>query len=230
VRPGLTGVTVRRFLTSQTRDIDDFNRYSDWIFQNPHDAAAEMEWLRRQGPWSPGLIEYITRHHKQYDALIFFTYLYAPTVLGLRIDPARSILIPTAHDEPPIHLGIFKDVFRRRRRLDISPNRSGTSSRGPSTEAPPSRRPSGVASRSPRITPIRARRLSADPRPTRVRLLRPPNSKTLPTRRMARLAGFRHTRRLGVPPSDADTGFTAPSLFTAAGSIRARAGRSCSST
>jgi hypothetical protein len=108
----IRGVTVRRFLTSQTRDIDDFNRYSDWIFQNPHDAAAEMEWLRRQGPWSPGLIEYITRHHKQYDALIFFTYLYAPTVLGLRIDPARSILIPTAHDEPPIHLGIFKDVFR----------------------------------------------------------------------------------------------------------------------
>jgi glycosyltransferase involved in cell wall biosynthesis len=33
-------------------------------------------------------------------------------VLGLQIDPARSILVPTAHDEPPIHLGIYKDVFR----------------------------------------------------------------------------------------------------------------------
>jgi glycosyltransferase involved in cell wall biosynthesis len=106
------GVTVRRFANSHTRDIQDFNRYSDWIFQNAHDAADEMEWLKRQGPWSPGLIDYLKRHHKQYEALIFFTYLYAPTVIGLQVDPARSILIPTAHDEPPIHLGIYKDVFR----------------------------------------------------------------------------------------------------------------------
>jgi glycosyltransferase involved in cell wall biosynthesis len=108
----IRGVTVRRFANAQTRDIEAFNKYSDWIFQNPHDTADEMEWLKQQGPWSPGLIEYLKRHHKQYDALIFFTYLYAPTVLGLQIDPARSILIPTAHDEPPIHLGIYRDVFR----------------------------------------------------------------------------------------------------------------------
>ena len=106
------GVTVRRFANSQTRDIEDFNRYSDWIFQNPHDAADEMEWLKRQGPWSPGLIDYLKRHHKQYEALVFFTYLYAPTVLGLQIDPGRSILVPAAHDEPPMHLGIYNDVFR----------------------------------------------------------------------------------------------------------------------
>jgi glycosyltransferase involved in cell wall biosynthesis len=106
------GVTVRRFANSQTRDMGDFNRYSNWIFQNPHDIADEMEWLKRQGPWSPGLIDYLKRHHKQYEALIFFTYLYQPTVIGLQIDPARSILVPAAHDEPPIHLGIFKDVFR----------------------------------------------------------------------------------------------------------------------
>src|SRR5688572_4123681 len=106
------GVTVRRFANSQSRDVDDFNRYSDWIFQNPHDGADEMEWLKRQGPWSPGLIDYLKRHHKQYESLIFFTYRYAPTVIGLQIDPARSILIPAAHDEPPIHLGIYKDVFR----------------------------------------------------------------------------------------------------------------------
>jgi glycosyltransferase involved in cell wall biosynthesis len=106
------GVTVRRFANAQTRDIADFNRYSDWIFQNPHDVADEMAWLKRQGPWSPALLEYIKRQHKNYEALIFFTYLYAPTVLGLQVDPGRSILIPTAHDEPPIHLSIYRDVFR----------------------------------------------------------------------------------------------------------------------
>jgi glycosyltransferase involved in cell wall biosynthesis len=108
----IRGVTVRRFANSQTRDIDDFDRYSDWIFQNPHEAADEMEWLKRQGPWSPGLIDHLKRHHKQYEALIFFTYRYAPTVIGLQVDPGRSILIPTAHDEPAIRLDVYQDVFR----------------------------------------------------------------------------------------------------------------------
>ena len=95
------GVTVRRFANSQTRDIADFNRYSDWIFQNPHEVADEMEWLRRQGPWSPGLIEYLKRHHQNYEALVFYTYLYAPTVIGLQVDLGRSILVPTAHESHP---------------------------------------------------------------------------------------------------------------------------------
>jgi glycosyltransferase involved in cell wall biosynthesis len=106
------GVTVRRFANAQVRDIEAFNKYSDWIFNNPHDTADEMEWLKQQGPWSPALLDYLKRTHKNYDTLIFYTYLYAPTVLGLQIDPARSILVPTAHDEPPIRLGIYKDVFR----------------------------------------------------------------------------------------------------------------------
>jgi glycosyltransferase involved in cell wall biosynthesis len=111
------GVTVRRFANSQTRDLAEFTRYSDWIFQHSHSAADEMEWLKRQGPWSPGLIEYLKRHYKQYEALIFYNYRYAPTVLGLQIDPARSILIPAAHEEPAIHLGIYEDVFRLPRAL-----------------------------------------------------------------------------------------------------------------
>jgi glycosyltransferase involved in cell wall biosynthesis len=106
------GVTVRRFATAQTRDMAEFDRYSDWIFHNPHDAEDEKEWLKRQGPWSPGLVEYLKKHVKQYEALVFYGYLYAPTVLGLQIDPGRSILVPAAHDEPPIHLNIYKDVFR----------------------------------------------------------------------------------------------------------------------
>jgi glycosyltransferase involved in cell wall biosynthesis len=107
----IRGVTVRRFANSRTRDIAAFDRYSEWIYHHPHDRADEMEWLKQQGPWSPALVDYLTRQHRSYDALVFFTYLYAPTVLGLSIDPARSILVPAAHDEPPIHLGIFREMF-----------------------------------------------------------------------------------------------------------------------
>jgi len=106
------GVTVRRFATSATRDIEAFNTYSAWIYEHEHSHDDEMNWLKQQGPWTPALIEYLKRHHQQYDVLIFFTYLYAPTVLGLEVAPQRSILVPTAHDEPAIRLGIFKEVFK----------------------------------------------------------------------------------------------------------------------
>jgi glycosyltransferase involved in cell wall biosynthesis len=106
------GVTVRRFGNARTRDIQAFNEYSDWIFSNPHTREDEMKWLEMQGPWCPALLEHLQRQHRSYDALIFFTYLYAPTVLGLEVDPSRSILVPTAHDEPAIHLDLYQDVFR----------------------------------------------------------------------------------------------------------------------
>ncbi len=105
------GVTVRRFASARTRDIHAFNRYSEWIFNNPHSREDEVEWLRQQGPWCPALLEYLERNQQQYDVLIFFTYLYAPTVLGAKIAPHKSILVPTAHDEPAIHLEIYKELF-----------------------------------------------------------------------------------------------------------------------
>jgi glycosyltransferase involved in cell wall biosynthesis len=107
------GVTVRRFPTAETRDIGAFNTYSDWIYNTSHTSADEMSWVKQQGPWTPALIEHLKRNHQQHDVLIFFTYLYATTVLGLEVAPQRSILVSTAHDEPAIRLEIFKEVFRR---------------------------------------------------------------------------------------------------------------------
>jgi glycosyltransferase involved in cell wall biosynthesis len=105
------GVTVRRFANARVRDIHAFNRYSEWIFNNAHTREDELEWLRQQGPWCPALLEYLERNQQQYDVLIFFTYLYAPTVLGAKIAPQKSILVPTAHDEPAIRLEIYKELF-----------------------------------------------------------------------------------------------------------------------
>src|SRR5262245_32349797 len=107
------GGTVRRFATAKTRDIDSFNRYSEWIFANPHTRDDEVEWLMQQGPWCRALPDHLLRQYQQYDVLIFFTYLYATSVLGTEISPGRSVLVPTAHDEPAIKLDIFKDLFNR---------------------------------------------------------------------------------------------------------------------
>jgi glycosyltransferase involved in cell wall biosynthesis len=107
------GVTVRRFATARSRDLEAFNRYSEWIYANPHSRDEELEWLKQQGPWAPTLIEYLRRHQQEYDVLVFFTYLYAPTVQGLEVNPGKSVLVSTAHDEPAIRLEIFKEVFSR---------------------------------------------------------------------------------------------------------------------
>ena len=109
----IRGVTVRRFANARTRDLAEFNRFSDWIFHNRHTPQDELRWLEEQGPWSPGLLDYLEKHHQHYDVLVFFTYLYAPTVLGIRVAPSKSLLVPTAHDEPAIRLGIYQDVFGR---------------------------------------------------------------------------------------------------------------------
>src|SRR5689334_17804213 len=108
----IRGVNVRRFANARTRDIEAFNRYSDWIFNYAHSDQDEMSWLEQQGPWCPALLEHLERQQRSYDILIFFTYLYAPTLLGMKIAPARSILVPTAHDEPAIRLRIYQELFK----------------------------------------------------------------------------------------------------------------------
>jgi glycosyltransferase involved in cell wall biosynthesis len=74
--------------------------------------ATGDEWSKQQGPFVPDLITYLKDYQSNYDALIFFTYLYFPTFFGLRVAPQKSILIPTAHDEPPIHFPIFQPFFK----------------------------------------------------------------------------------------------------------------------
>src|SRR5437762_13265513 len=81
----IRGVTLRRFANQATRDIAAFNRYSDWIFNNRHTPDDAMEWLKQQRPWSPALLTYLQAQHQRYDVLIFFTYLYATTVMVVEI-------------------------------------------------------------------------------------------------------------------------------------------------
>src|SRR5262249_37443888 len=60
-----------------------------------------------QGPWCPALFEFIERRRREYDAFIFFTYLYATTYFGLPPVAEKAILVPTAHDEWPIYFGMW---------------------------------------------------------------------------------------------------------------------------
>lgn len=109
----LNGVTIKRYDVQKPRDIESFNKYSDWIFFHPHTRGDELLWMEQQGPFSPPLIDAIEREEGEYDHVVFFTYLYYNTYWGLQAVRKPAILVPTAHDEPALHLDIMKDVFAR---------------------------------------------------------------------------------------------------------------------
>ncbi len=107
----LNGVVVRRYPVEKERDIQEFNQYSDWIFAHPHSRQDELEWMERQGPCCPRLLEALEKDRLEHDGFIFFTYLYYNTFWGLKRIPGRKALVPTAHDEPALYLDIMQDVF-----------------------------------------------------------------------------------------------------------------------
>lgn len=112
----VNGIPVRRFPTTRTREAK-FGARSAWLYSHPHTLQDELDWLYNQGPAVPDLLRYLAEHHLDYDAFVFFTYIYYPTTLGLRLVADRALLVPTAHDEPPIYLDMYKAVFHAPRAI-----------------------------------------------------------------------------------------------------------------
>jgi glycosyltransferase involved in cell wall biosynthesis len=108
-------VPIRRFKVDQPRDIQKFNAYCQAIAPDVKNVslARGETWMKLQGPMSSRLMEYLDFHRNDYDAFIFFTYLYATTYYGLPIVQDKAHLVPTAHDEWPIYLPIWDVLFSR---------------------------------------------------------------------------------------------------------------------
>jgi glycosyltransferase involved in cell wall biosynthesis len=104
-------VTIHRFPVDSPRDIIKFNNFSEFIFNQNHTRDDELKWMKLQGPYSLELLSYIKENKNCYDLFVFFTYLYCTTFFGLPLVSNKAILVPTAHDEPPIYLSIFNDLF-----------------------------------------------------------------------------------------------------------------------
>lgn len=113
----VAGVEVIRFRTEEQRDLASFNGYSESLYGRPHTEEEELIWLKRQGPYCPRLVEQLEACKDRFEAVVFFTYLYFPTYWGLRAAPERSILVPTAHDEPPLRFSIYEAAFETPRAL-----------------------------------------------------------------------------------------------------------------
>ncbi|CAA9390971.1 MAG: Putative glycosyltransferase, partial [uncultured Chloroflexia bacterium] len=110
-RAAINGVQVQRFPVDAPRDIEAFNTFGHIVFGGPHTEEQELEWMRQQGPYSSELYAAISAQSDDFDLFIFMTYLYCTTFFGLPLVREKAVLVPTAHDEPPIYLRIFKQLF-----------------------------------------------------------------------------------------------------------------------
>lgn len=110
----INSVIVRRFSVKWKRS-RVIQRGAQILMHNFH---IHFKWLERlrligRGPYVPGLVSYIKEHKDEYDALIFVTYMYYPAYFGAREAYEKAYFIPTAHEEEPIHMDIFRELFNR---------------------------------------------------------------------------------------------------------------------
>jgi glycosyltransferase involved in cell wall biosynthesis len=110
------GVLVHRLAVRRPRETRLFAPIHQRVVsgRKPVPFHLQREWMRMQGPDVPGLAPWLEAHACDYDVVVFFTYLYETTFVGLPVAAhlRPTLLHPTAHDEPPLYLDLFDIVFR----------------------------------------------------------------------------------------------------------------------
>ena len=107
----VNGIRVWRFPVDRERNMAEFDRFTQQTIARPHSYFDEIRWMELQGPISSELLHFLEMREKQYDLFFFVTFLYASTFLGLQAVSHKSVLFPTAHDDPWIRLSIFRPFF-----------------------------------------------------------------------------------------------------------------------
>ena len=106
----INGVTVRRFPVKHERTHRRFLWASRFV-RFLHCNLTERIWVEEQGPYVPELIQYLEENAAQYDVIVFATYLYYTSVMGIPKVRDKAVLIPTAHDESYIYFNCYKKIF-----------------------------------------------------------------------------------------------------------------------
>jgi glycosyltransferase involved in cell wall biosynthesis len=106
----LHGVRVERHRSASGRQ-SSFHPLSAALLADPTAATlADAErWLDLQGPVAPDLARAAADWDG--DVMVFYPYLYWPTVRVIDRVTVPTVLHPAAHDEPALHLPVFPAVF-----------------------------------------------------------------------------------------------------------------------
>lgn len=108
----LNNVCLHRFPVDEARHWQHAQKATGRFLLRERTLDEEIDWIRREGPFSTPLLQYIKLHEAAFDVFIFFTYLYATTFFGLPLVADKSILVPTAHDEPFLYMAAYRALLQ----------------------------------------------------------------------------------------------------------------------
>ncbi len=102
---------VLRFSVARERSMQRFMHLGDRVFAEGATPDEERQWFRENGPDAPALVTYLAERGGDYDRVLFWAYRYANTFFGLPLVADRAVLVPTAEEDPLIHVDAVRDLF-----------------------------------------------------------------------------------------------------------------------
>ena len=106
---------VLRFPVARERHLHQFMDLSDRVFADRASVDEQEQWFRENGPDAPELLEYLGAYGHEFDRVLFWSYRYANTYFGLPYVADRAILVPTAEEDPLIHVDAVRTLFSQPR-------------------------------------------------------------------------------------------------------------------
>src|SRR5262245_26521729 len=107
----VNGVPVRRFPVARQRSLNRFKDASDLAFSGTATEDEQIAWFRENGPDAPELLAHLRDHGRDYHRLLFWAFRYAEVYFGLPLVAERSILVPTAEEDPLIRTDVVGEFF-----------------------------------------------------------------------------------------------------------------------
>jgi glycosyltransferase involved in cell wall biosynthesis len=102
---------VLRFPVARERHLHRFMDLSDLVFADRATPEEQEQWFRENGPETPELLEHLRRHGAEYDRVLFWSYRYYDAYFGLPLVADRAVLVPTAEEDPLIHVDALRRFF-----------------------------------------------------------------------------------------------------------------------
>jgi glycosyltransferase involved in cell wall biosynthesis len=104
-------VRVIRFPVDRQRNLHRFRDISDRVFSDRAGADDAAQWFRENGPHTPALLEFIDRRGHDFDLVLFWAFRYYNSYFGVPLARDRAVLLPTAEEDPLIHVESLAPFF-----------------------------------------------------------------------------------------------------------------------
>lgn len=112
-REEINGVNVLRFPNDHKQQEYSIHLDPSTALYAGNSLSNSEEFLKKFGPYSTKLIEYLEKHKDEYKYFIYMPYLYPTTYWGTKTTPKeKNILAPAAHDEDFLRFPYMAEVMK----------------------------------------------------------------------------------------------------------------------